>query len=267
MLYSVSTSPPGHEYRPPGPHDSRSPCPGLNSLANHGFLPRSGKNIDFAAFRFANKHGFNFAPDTLHDTFQAALDFNFSTTGNRSTFNLEDLKTHDTIEIDGSLSRNDFFFGDDLHFDPVIWATTANRLGLHDCVNTEADKFVTVETAAIARAARVRDAKVANPHFNASKAQQTGSPGTSALYLASLWNETAGAVPKTWVRSYFEKERLPYLLGYNPQARAEQNDSTIQNLAGRILGVNTGLPADCSGSNSAALSALGLRDVHGLFKV
>jgi hypothetical protein len=27
------------------PGSVRSPCPGLNSLANHGFLPRSGKNI------------------------------------------------------------------------------------------------------------------------------------------------------------------------------------------------------------------------------
>jgi hypothetical protein len=23
----------------------RSPCPGLNSMANHGFLPRNGRNI------------------------------------------------------------------------------------------------------------------------------------------------------------------------------------------------------------------------------
>lgn len=25
-------------WSPPGPSDSRSPCPGLNTLANHGFL-------------------------------------------------------------------------------------------------------------------------------------------------------------------------------------------------------------------------------------
>ena len=32
-------------YQPPGPTDSRSPCPALNALANHGYLPRDGKNI------------------------------------------------------------------------------------------------------------------------------------------------------------------------------------------------------------------------------
>ncbi|KAF7362906.1 Cloroperoxidase [Mycena venus] len=38
---------------PPDPHafipakstDLRAPCPGLNTLANHGYLPRDGRNI------------------------------------------------------------------------------------------------------------------------------------------------------------------------------------------------------------------------------
>jgi hypothetical protein len=34
-----------YRYQPPGPNDSRSPCPALNALANHGYLPRDGKNI------------------------------------------------------------------------------------------------------------------------------------------------------------------------------------------------------------------------------
>ncbi|KAF5314631.1 hypothetical protein D9611_007146 [Ephemerocybe angulata] len=31
-----------HPYIPPGPLDIRGPCPGLNTLANHGYLPRIG---------------------------------------------------------------------------------------------------------------------------------------------------------------------------------------------------------------------------------
>jgi len=34
-----------HPYQPPKPTDSRSPCPGLNILANHGYLPRDGKRL------------------------------------------------------------------------------------------------------------------------------------------------------------------------------------------------------------------------------
>ncbi|KAK4163989.1 Cloroperoxidase [Cladorrhinum sp. PSN259] len=228
--------PAGHHYIPATPADSRSPCPGLNALANHGFLPRSGKNIDLPTYQYAVQHAYNFAHDFLEGVFADALNFHLSTTGNSSTFNLDDLKAHDKIEIDGSLSRNDFYFGDDLHFDPVIWATTANRLGLYDCVQDS--EFVTVERAAVARAARVRDAKVANPSFNASAAEQSGSPGTTALYLATLWNETEGAAPKTWVRDFFEKERIPYLLGFDPNARAQQNNTTIFLLVNRILAVD-----------------------------
>lgn len=32
-------------WSPPGAGDVRSPCPGINSLANHGFLPHDGKGI------------------------------------------------------------------------------------------------------------------------------------------------------------------------------------------------------------------------------
>lgn len=32
-------------YIPAGPGDKRSPCPMINSLANHGYLPRNGQNV------------------------------------------------------------------------------------------------------------------------------------------------------------------------------------------------------------------------------
>jgi hypothetical protein len=33
---------PTHQFIQAGPNDHRGPCPGLNSLANHGFISRSG---------------------------------------------------------------------------------------------------------------------------------------------------------------------------------------------------------------------------------
>lgn len=32
-----------HAWKPPGHGDDRGPCPGLNALANHGYLPRNGR--------------------------------------------------------------------------------------------------------------------------------------------------------------------------------------------------------------------------------
>ncbi|KAF8809822.1 Cloroperoxidase [Phlegmacium glaucopus] len=41
-----------HDFIAPQSSDSRSPCPALNALANHGYLPRSGK--DFTFFQLIN---------------------------------------------------------------------------------------------------------------------------------------------------------------------------------------------------------------------
>lgn len=132
-------------------------------------------------------------------------DFNLSTTGHPSTFNLADLAKHDAIEFDSSLSRNDFYFGDNLHFDPKIWHPVAERLGLYDIPQSEKDRFLTVETAAMATQARMEDAKRANPTFNASVNQMRGYTGTTGLYLTTLWDGSAKAAPKAWVRAFFGK--------------------------------------------------------------
>ncbi|KAI9659726.1 MAG: hypothetical protein M1831_003624 [Alyxoria varia] len=51
-----------HEYRDPGPNDQRGQCPGLNALANHGYLPRDGRaTVD--QFVTATHDGFGMSPD------------------------------------------------------------------------------------------------------------------------------------------------------------------------------------------------------------
>ncbi|KAL6818339.1 Chloroperoxidase [Trichoderma sp. SZMC 28013] len=216
-LGSVATALPNHAINPhawipAGPGDSRSPCPGLNVLANHDYLPRSGKNIDLPAIQAAVAAAYNYVPDTFDSAFIQAQNCNLTTTGNFSTINLDDLAKHghNCVEFDGSLSRNDLFFGDNLHFDPKIWATMAERLELNKVSRDPKSKYITVEQTAKARAARVADAKKANPTFNASDLEVNGSPGTTALFLTTLWDDTVGGAPKEWVKSFFELEKLPY---------------------------------------------------------
>ncbi|KAJ7699308.1 Chloroperoxidase, partial [Mycena rosella] len=50
------------DFVPPGPGDSRSPCPALNALANHGVLPHDGRNIKFTELAHVARTSFNFAP-------------------------------------------------------------------------------------------------------------------------------------------------------------------------------------------------------------
>jgi hypothetical protein len=150
-----------------------------------------------------------------------AEDFKLSTTGNFSTINLNDLKKHDAIEIDGSLSRNDFYFGDDLHFDPKIWHTVAKDLDLYNIPLFGKGKYVTIETAAKASLNRMREAKRVNPNFNASALEKAGVAGTAALYTTILWDYEADAAPKSWIRSFFG--RFFSVLSCYPRRPAKQH--------------------------------------------
>ena len=70
----------------------RSPCPGINALANHGYLPRNGLNISLEQFITGIMDGLNFEPNftiTAVDVYQ-----NFTTTGYNNTLNLNDLGHH-----------------------------------------------------------------------------------------------------------------------------------------------------------------------------
>ncbi|KAJ5855615.1 Chloroperoxidase [Penicillium soppii] len=242
VLFSLITisharDPKGHEYHPALPTDSRSPCPGLNALANHAYLPRSGKNIDLATLRNAVHDAYNYIPTSFDGAFAQAVSFNLTTTGNASTFHLFDLARHDDIEFDGSLSRNDIYFGDDVHFDINVWTPVAHNLNLYDTLGPENNQYVTVETAARARAARVKEAQRVNPSFNASANQIMGSPGTTALYLTTLWDDNVSAAPKAWVRAFFEEERIPFLEGFGHSV-IPRTEANFTEMTKRVLAVD-----------------------------
>lgn len=108
-------------WQPPGPGDLRSPCPGINTLANHGLLPRDGRNIDLEVLGEATALGYNMEHNTMLAVGIPAL--TTSTTGNSSTFHLSDVDQHipQVIEHDGSITRDDKYFGDSNSFSHAAW--------------------------------------------------------------------------------------------------------------------------------------------------
>jgi hypothetical protein len=175
----------------------------LNALANHGYLPRNGKDLDYAMINEASQEAYNFAPGFYIDAVNMVFQFNTSTTNKwNETFNLVDLARHDAIEADGSLTRNDIWFGDDLHFDAGVFAPLAKDLGLSEHHRADiSEGLVTIETAAKATKNRLELAKSVNPVFNASAFQHAVEYGTTALYLLTVWDEQKQAAPKAWVEA------------------------------------------------------------------
>jgi hypothetical protein len=106
---------PGHdgnwpEYVPPKEGDSRSACPMINAMANHGILPHDGKNISFRELKIKIHETFNFAPSFCFFVPKFAADF-MEKSYFKDTFDLAELNMHapNAIEHDASLTRQDLY--------------------------------------------------------------------------------------------------------------------------------------------------------------
>lgn len=196
-----------YAYQAPGTSDSRSPCPGLNALANHGILPRDGKNIDIATLITAAYTGFSLAEAATQVVGSKA--FEASTTGDSTTFNLADLAQHDpqVIEHDGSMTREDANSGDQNTFSDAAWQRTLTNWGDNETI--------TFAVAAAERTARFTYGAANNPEFNATFAN-TGSLLEYALILSAFGSVTDGDGNATFIKYLFEEERLPISLGWQP---------------------------------------------------
>ncbi|KAH9941300.1 Cloroperoxidase [Epithele typhae] len=62
-----------HSYIPPRPTDSRSPCPALNALANHGYIPRDGRALTRAQLIAALRAVYNLSAPAARLTTALAL--------------------------------------------------------------------------------------------------------------------------------------------------------------------------------------------------
>ncbi|EMD36382.1 heme-thiolate peroxidase, partial [Gelatoporia subvermispora B] len=93
-----------YAFYPAGPTDSRSPCPALNTLANHGFLPHDGKQISAHMVARGLQDGFNCSSELAH--FLSYGGFLLLGQYGR-TICLADLARHNRIEHNASLAHDD----------------------------------------------------------------------------------------------------------------------------------------------------------------
>ncbi|KAF7322278.1 HEME-HALOPEROXIDASE domain-containing protein [Mycena chlorophos] len=203
------SEPAGHEFQAPGPNDQRSPCPGLNALANHAYLPRNGQNITVPQVLDAALVGFNFDwPVFLLVAKQGLL--TSTDKSSETMMSLEPLVLHNLIELDASLSRSDYQngTGDSLHFNETIYSVLANSNPGVDYYNTTSMAQVMYQ--------RLQYSKATNPTLINTQKEVNGRGGTAALALTSMGNATTGVAPKQFVDILFREERLPFLEGWKP---------------------------------------------------
>ncbi|EJD35888.1 heme-thiolate peroxidase [Auricularia subglabra TFB-10046 SS5] len=162
-----------HPWKPLKKGDQRGPCPGLNALASHGYLPRSGIATPEQIIT-AVQEGFNMGHDIAIFVTYAA----FLVNGNHLT-NLMSiggpspltgtappmpalaggLNVHGTFEGDASLSRSDDFLGDNHSFD----ATLFDQI-IKDAMKYGGGRY-NMTAAGEVRWRRIQDSIARNPNF------------------------------------------------------------------------------------------------------
>lgn len=119
----------------------------------------------------------------------------------KGTFDLSDLKKHNFIEHDASLSRADLAIsGDAVTFRPEIWKGVMETYD--GMVNT------TLEAAALARARRAAQAKIQNRKIDFGFKPKLLSYGETALYLGAMGGSAGlekGEAPVEWINIWFCK--------------------------------------------------------------
>ncbi|KAF8519990.1 Chloroperoxidase [Hysterangium stoloniferum] len=93
-----------HAYQPPN-GALRSPCPALNTLSNHSYLPHDGKNITFSKIVTALQEGFGLSYGFA--IFMAIGTYTLLQRPYLSLIDLKEASLHDYIEHDASMVHDD----------------------------------------------------------------------------------------------------------------------------------------------------------------
>jgi len=182
---------------------TRGPCPGLNALANQGYLPRDGKNMTVPQVQAALINALHMSKPlarTLANQLKPLLHAD-------GTFDLVDMRRHNFIERDVSFTRLAFRQGDNYTFQPHMFDAM---------IADTPDGTTTIETLAKTYRRREREEKA------------TGAPMLPLrLYVVSLVQtisflhtaEVGGRLDRDILTEFYTQERFPAVILENPKTR------------------------------------------------
>ncbi|KAF4973781.1 hypothetical protein FZEAL_9228 [Fusarium zealandicum] len=231
-------------YAPSGPDDIRGPCPLINSLANHGYLPRDGRNVRVEeilagmdhvglskglAAVFGNPIFNERIPSEFHDDApvpKASLVQSiwqmvtnpwsvFASFGMRrpgqldaeghKVLNLDQLGLPNTVEHDVSLTRRDHQQGDNI---------SPQKDLVEDLLASSKDgKTITAKDLAELRRRRIVRQRADNPGLNYEPAQHDLACAEIALVLNVIGD--GQKIPCDYAKAFFKEERLPVQEGWS----------------------------------------------------
>ncbi|PSN71962.1 Cloroperoxidase, partial [Corynespora cassiicola Philippines] len=194
-------------WHPPTGDAFRGPCPMMNTLANHGFLPRDGRNITKENAIHALNTGLNFDPQLAGIMWEQARIANPEP--NATFFTLDHLNRHNVLEHDASLSRTDAYFGNNHIFNQSVF-DESRAYWIEDILDAK--------QLANSKLARQINSRSLNPNYTFTTTTEEFSLGEVAAPIIVFGDMDAGLVNKSFVEYFFQNERLPSELGWTKKA-------------------------------------------------
>ena len=206
-IFVVDAScPEQHIWIAPRIDDQRSPCPFVNTIANHGFINRDGTNIDISDMADKLEAVYNVAAEFLHQgPIQQMIDCNqtYEDENGVMRFDLERLFDKNCEEHEASMVRADSFFGfdkskevDDSLLNNLMRKNPGeNTLTLNDVMDYQAE--------------RIMESRLVNPEteFREFDVNNMGAQGIFLFLLSS--DKTMTTVEKDRLYFFLLNEKLP----------------------------------------------------------
>ncbi|KZS94784.1 Cloroperoxidase [Sistotremastrum niveocremeum HHB9708] len=246
-----------HPFVAPGPGDKRGPCPGLNTLANHGYLPHNGI-ASFEQLIEGVEEGYNMEHDLASALSALAIlgrgnaFINQVSIGGVSELvpplpgkidgkTAGGLAKHGRFEGDVSQTRHDIGEGDYQNFQDDLYdqfLTYVGRFG-GDSPTTGNASVVTLPVLQEYKYHRFLSEQASDPNLEFSIARMIISYDEAAFVLNFFPNGTDNVIDTTILGSFFRNQTFPY----NWHRRGDPGNFTfIQDAAAEILGAHPLVP-------------------------
>ncbi|KAI9054269.1 hypothetical protein LZ554_001437 [Drepanopeziza brunnea f. sp. 'monogermtubi'] len=194
-----------------GDISDRGPCPALNALANQGYLPRDGRNITITDVHAVLKSALHFDGPLAANLAQSLKPI----VRKDGTFDLFDMRKHNVLEHDRSVTRFDFRQGDNYTFQPTLF----------QALLADADGGpVTLASLAKTYNRRKKESRAAG-----SPALPMNLWFVNLLQTVSLLNTAQVALDRDLLVEFYRDEKIPDVVLQNHTPR------TLYGLVGKAL--------------------------------
>ncbi|KAJ3099470.1 hypothetical protein HDU97_003007 [Phlyctochytrium planicorne] len=224
LLISVTYAFPHFGVAPPHPpfnswvptnQSDLAPCPVLNSLINHGLMPREKITRNDLTHAMKDILLIDASSTKVFVDGALAIGYDDEEDGERKV-DLEQIRIHNKLEHDVSMTRSDDALGDPIHLNVTLY----NQLR-----SLSTNHYITLDALVQFRSLREQDSKARNPSLSYTRNQRFTANGEAAIIFLLLRadpqyparDSRQKGIPLEWMDSLILQEKFPSELGWEPR--------------------------------------------------